>query len=262
MSVTTQADLLDISRASVYYQPIVNPEDIRAMNAIDEIYTAHPFYGSRRIRIALNQRGFSLCRDHVRRLMHIMCLEAVYPKRRIRTSSPGQEHKVYPYLLKGLTIDHPNHVWGVDITYIRIEGGFVYLVALIDWYSRYVIAWEVSVSLASDFCIATLERALTIAVPDIHNSDQGAQLTDHGYTGILQGRHIQISMDGRGRCFDNIFTERLWRTVKYEDVYLKGYKDISAVRAGLSDYFSFYNNERPHQALNYRTPADVYFQRK
>jgi putative transposase len=260
LSVARQAELLDISRSSVYYAPRVSEADVATMNAIDKIYTAYPFYGSRRIQDELeDSHDISCCRERVRRLMRLMGLEAVYPKRAWNTSKSDPCHEKYPYLLKDLTICCPNHVWGVDITYIKLEHGFCYLVAIIDWYSRYVISWEVSETLDTSFCAETLNRALTMATPDIHNSDQGSQFTSSEYTGILKSNNIAISMDGRGRCFDNIFTERLWRTVKYEDIYLKSYQTIRELRAGLADYFHFYNTRRRHQSLNRQTPAHVYF---
>lgn len=229
------------------------------MHAIDRIFTKCPFYGSRKIQHDLKDEQICICREHVQRLMRIMGLEAIYPKKRTTTAHP--EHKKYPYLLRGIPIVRPNQVWGTDITYIRLDRGFAYLVAHLDWFSRYVIAWELSLSMETDFCIAALECAFSTAIPDIHNSDQGVQFTSAEYTGILLKNNIQISMDGRGRCMDNIFTERLWRTVKYEDVFLKSYRTIDEARKGLTDYFRFYNTERKHQSLDYRTPAKIYFNR-
>jgi putative transposase len=228
------------------------------MNLLDEIFTACPFYGSRRMVVEL-ERSYEIhvCRDHVRRLMREMGLEAIYPKKS-RGSEPNQLHKKYPYLLTNLSITTPNQVWGTDITYIRLAKGFCYLVALIDWYSRYVVAWQVSDTLHMDFCLENLNRALTQATPIIHNSDQGSHFTSPAYTDILTKNGIQISMDGRGRCMDNIFTERLWRTAKYEDVYIKSYATIDEAREGINNYFPFYNKRRPHQSLNYRTPETVY----
>jgi putative transposase len=191
--------------------------------------------------------------------MRMTGLHAIYPKRRINTSSSHLLRQKYPYLLRTVDITRPNHVWGTDITYIRLQSGFAYLVAIIDWFSRYVLAFELSDSLETEFCMTALNRALQAATPEIHNSDQGTQFTDERYTTILTSRNVQISMDGRGRCMDNIFTERLWRSVKYEDVYLKSYQTIHEAREGLSDYFTFYNTTRKHQSLNYRTPKDVYF---
>jgi len=228
------------------------------MNAIDEIYTACPFYGSRRMAVELGRtHGVTVCRDHVRRLMGKLGLEAIYPKKQ-RGSEPDGAHRKYPYLLNGLPIISPNQVWGTDITYIRLAKGFCYLVALIDWYSRYVVAWQLSDTLHMDFCLENLDRALTTATPAIHNSDQGSHFTSPAYTDILAKANVRISMDGRGRCMDNIFTERLWRTVKYEDVYIKSYATVDEARSGLGNYFPFYNEKRPHQSLDYRTPEELY----
>ena len=255
-----QTELLGISRASAYYIPRVNQEDKRLMDAIDAIYTECPFYGNRRIRLELNDHlSLHLGRDRVRSLTRTMGIEAIYPKPRRQTSIPAPEHKKYPYLLSGVVAASPNHIWGTDITYIRLIEGFCYLVALLDWYSRYVVAWRIAPTLASGFCVDNLQAGLALALPVYHNSDQGVQFTDKDYVGELQAHpSIQISMDGRGRCMDNIFTERLWRTVKYEDVYLRSYADIDAAREGLGNYFDFYNNRRRHQSLDYRTPSAVY----
>lgn len=229
------------------------------MRHIDEIYTELPFYGSRKIRFELrDQYSIFVCRDHVRRLMRCMGIEAIYPKSRPKTSLGDVSHKKYPYLLSGLAIIRPDHVWSTDITYVRLEKGFCCLAAILDWFSRYVIAWGLSETLESDFCIRTLQDALLDSVPEIHNSDQGVQYTSDEYTRILEDYEIQISMDARGRCFDNIFTERLWRTVKYEDIYLKSYRHMDEAREGLSAYFSFYNRRRKHQSLGYRTPEQLY----
>ena len=260
ISIVRQADLLDISRSSIYYVPKVNEEDIRIMNHIDEIYTDRPFFGSRSIKWALeDDYGIFICRDRVRRLMRMVGIEAIYPKKKHNTSVPDESHKKYPYLLKDMKIIRPNHVWGTDITYVRLEEGWAYLAAILDWFSRFVVAWTLSPTLEAAFCIETLENALLIDIPYIHNSDQGVQYTSEDYTNILKDHEIKISMDGRGRCFDNIFTERLWRTVKYENVYLHSYGDIDEARTGLTEYFTFYNTRRRHQSLNLRTPADVYF---
>lgn len=228
------------------------------MNALDEIYTACPFYGSRRMVVEL-KRSYEIQagRDRVRRLMAEMGLEAIYPKKQ-RGSESNAAHKKYPYLLKNLPIISPNQVWGTDITYIRLAKGFCYLVALIDWYSRYVVAWQVSETLQMDFCLENLTRALQQATPFIHNSDQGSHFTSPAYTDILATAGVAVSMDGRGRCMDNIFTERLWRTVKYEDVYIKSYATANDAREGLNLYFPFYNKKRPHQSLDYRTPEEIY----
>ena len=258
LSIGRQAELVGVSRSSLYYEPTVNEEDVRIMNLLDEIYTACPFYGSRRMVVELGRtHEIHVCRDHVRRLMRELGLEAIYPKKQ-RGSEPNDTHKKYPYLLKNLPIISPNQVWGTDITYIRLNKGFCYLVALIDWYSRYVVAWQLSDTLHMDFCLENLSRALMQATPVIHNSDQGSHFTSPTYTDILTNGGIQISMDGRGRCMDNIFTERLWRTVKYEDVYIKSYATVDEAREGLNLYFPFFNKKRPHQSLNYRTPEELY----
>lgn len=263
ISVSRQARILGISRSRVYYQPIENEEDIRIMHAIDELYTERPIHGTRKLRHYLrDDYGFpGIGRDRIRRLLQRMGLEAVYPKKRMHTSIPDHAHRTYPYLLRGLPVLRPNHVWGTDITYVRLEEGWAYLVALLDWFSRYVVAWELSRTLESDFCISALERALEAATPEIHNSDQGSQFTDRAYTSVLAARGIGISMDGRGRYLDNIFTERLWRTVKREDIYLRSYRDVGDAQAGLAEYFTFYNRKRRHQSLGYRTPAEVYFKK-
>jgi len=259
ISISRQATLLDLSRASIYYTPHPNPEEIRITRAIDELYTRLPFYGSRRMKDALTDNyAIHIGRHRIRRLMQIIGLETIYPKKRPKTSISEPSHKKYPYLLLNLSIVRPNHVWGTDITYLRLEEGWAYLVAIIDWFSRYVVSWNVSLTLESDFCIAALETAFQNAQPKIFNSDQGTQFTDNDFTKILIERDVKISMDGRGRYLDNIFTERLWRTVKYENVYLKSYRNITEAREGLSEYFSFYNTMRRHQSLDNRTPADDY----
>ena len=260
ISIARQTELLALSRSSIYYQPIIDEQDIRVMNAIDEIYTDRPFYGSRRMRYELkDEHGISIGRHHIRRLMRLMGLEAVYPKRRVNTSIVDNTHRKYPYLLSGLTPTYPNQIWGTDITYIRLERGWAYLMAILDWFSRYVLAWELSPTLETSFCVSALQRALAIGTPIFHNSDQGAQFTDSSYTTLLEEQNIRISMDGRGRCMDNIFTERLWRTVKYENIYLKSYHTIDEAREGLIKYFQFYNMKRRHQSLHDRTPEHVFF---
>jgi len=262
ISISRQAELLGISRSSIYCAPLPDPEEIKITGAIDELFTKYPFYGSRRMRGALaDDYAIRIGRHQTRRLMRLMGLEAIYPKTK-KTSASEPSHRKYPYLLRGLPIIRPNQVWGTDITYLRLEEGWAYLVAILDWYSRYVIAWEVSRTLESDFCIAALNRALQKTSPEIFNSDQGVQFTSNDFTEILSMRGIKISMDGRGRCMDNIFTERLWRTVKYENVYLKSYRNIEEAKAGLSEYFQFYNHKRRHQSLDYQTPADVYFNQR
>jgi putative transposase len=227
------------------------------MRLIDEQYTRTPFYGIRRMGWWLSEQGYTVNAKRVRRLMRQMGLEAIYPKPRLSVPEPG--HKVYPYRLRGLAIDRPDHVWASDITYIRLRQGFVYLVAIMDWFSRYVLAWEVSISLESAFCVTAREWASTSSRPEIFNTDQGAQFTSEVFTNRLQDQDITISMDGRGRAMDNIFVERLWRSVKYEEVYWKDYEHVSDAMANLRNYFLFYNQERPHQALRYQTPAAIYF---
>lgn len=229
------------------------------MQVIDEIYTECPFYGSRRIQQDLkDDYNIPICREHVQRLMRLMDIKAIYPKK--RTTIPGKEHNIYPYLLRNLPIIRLNQVWGTDITFIRLMTGFCYLIAIIDWFSRYVIAWKLSPTMEVDFCLQALKQALQMAIPEIHNSDQGSQFTSQEYIALLKNHpQIQISMDGRGRCMDNIFTERLWRSVKYEEVYLKNYQTIAEAEAGLNHYFRFYNTKRKHQSLDYKTPYEIYF---
>lgn len=251
--------MLDISRSGLYYQPRVNQRDIAIMNLIDEIYTNLPFYGSRRIRKELRiYHHVEICRQKTQRLMRLMGLEAIYPKG--RTSFSNQENKIYPYLLRGLTIDRPNQVWSTDITYVRLEKGFAYLIAIMDWFSRYVIAWQLSEDLEIGFCLEALSNALNKNKPEIFNSDQDARFTSPQFTGLLENKQVKISMDSKGRYLDNIFNERLWRTVKYENIYLKHYQDIKEAREGLTEYFDFYNNKRFHSSLNDLTPSQVYFQ--
>jgi len=249
--------LLSISRSGLYYRP-KGPSDkeLDLMRMIDCQYLLTPFYGARKMAAWLKSRGHVVSRKRVRRLMRLMGLRAVY--RRPRTSTPAQGHKVYPYLLREMQITRPNQAWAADITYIPMERGFMYLVAIMDWHSRYVLAWRLSNSLDADFCIDALEEALRKGRPDIFNTDQGSQFTDDGFSGLLERHRVRISMDGKGRYTDNLFIERLWRTVKYEEVYLKAYKDGRDARAGIREYFNFYNTERPHQALGYRTPAEVF----
>lgn len=259
ISVTRQAELLGLSRASVYAK-LTPPTkaDLELASAVDVLYTKHPFYGTRRMAHVLSEElGYDIGRKRIRSIMRLLGLEALYPKE--NASKPDHLHRVYPYLLKRLAIEYQNHVWGTDITYIRLAHGFCYLVAILDWYSRYVVSWELSPTLEIPFCLDNISRALAVGTPSIHNSDQGSHFTSPQYTDILSAKNIAISMDGRGRCMDNIFTERLWRTVKYEDVYLRGYATIDEARSGLTDYFRFYNFERPHQSLDYRMPASVYF---
>lgn len=234
------------------------------MDAIDRLFTDCPFYGIPKMQSALKrEHGIIIGIDHTRRLMRQMGLEAIYPKKSRKTSIPDKQHAVYPYLLRGVTASFPNHMWGLDITYIRLEQGWCYLVAIIDWFSRYVIAWEVSSTMESEFCVTALTHAIkTHGAPEFSNTDQGSQFTDRKFIAVLQEHAVRISMDGRGRCMDNIFTERLWRSLKYEEVYLKSYQTIDDTRSNIADYFRFYNERRPHQSLNYQTPAEVYYQNK
>lgn len=259
LSIAAQAAILNISRSSIYYQPRVDPQALLLTKCIDAIYTEYPFYGSRRIAYELaTSYGMAVNRKAVQRLMRLMGLEAIYPKPSNGSSDPDSGHKKYPYLLNYTTARYPNHIWGTDITYVRLESGFAYLVALLDWFSRYVISWKLAPTLEIDFCLENLEDALREATPKIHNSDQGSHFTSPRYTDLLTNTNVQISMDGRGRCMDNIFTERLWRTVKYENIYIKSYVDIEQAHTGLSDYFQFYNTRRPHQSLSNRTPEQMY----
>lgn len=259
ITIKRQCELVGISRSTAYYKPYINPDDLKIMNEIDLIYNKWPFYGKRKMAKELNKREIDIGIKKTRKLMQKMGLEVVYPKQ--KTSIKNNEHKIYPYLLKDFEINRSNQVWGTDITYIRLAEGFIYLVAIIDWYSRYVLAWDISMTMESKFCTETLEKALMVAKPQIFNSDQGSQFTSMDFTKILEENGVKISMDGRGRCMDNIFTERLWRTVKYEEVYLKDYASPLDAYKGLKDYFNFYNNERIHQSLNYETPAKIYYQK-
>lgn len=259
LSIARQCALLGLSRSAYYYQPQpVSEEDLACMRLMDETFTQRPFFGSRRLRDELAAQGHPIGRDHVRRLMRLMGLEAIYPKPRL--SLPNQEHRVYPYLLRHLAIVQPDQVWCSDITYLRLQRGFAYLVAVMDWFSRYVLAWELSLSLESDFCVSAVQAALAVGRPEIFNTDQGCQYTSAGFTQVLEEAQVRISMDGKGRAFDNIMIERLWRTVKYEEVFLKDYEHLFAARDSLGDYFEFYNEERRHSSLEGRTPAAVYWE--
>ena len=257
VSIRRQCALLGVSRARRYYEPAgESEENQRIMRLIDEQYTRTPFFGSRRMQVGLREQGYEVNRKRVMRLMELMGIAAVYPKPKL--SQPGEGHKIYPYLLEGVKVSRVNQVWSTDITYIRMAGGFVYLVAVMDWFSRLVLSWALSVTLELDFCLAALKQALRRGRPEIFNSDQGSQFTSEKFTGALEARGIAVSMDGRGRCLDNIFIERLWRSLKYEEVYLKDYRVVPEAQAGIGRWFQFYNHERPHQALRYRTPAAVY----
>lgn len=230
--------------------------ELGVMREMDAIYTEWPFYGSRRMVVELERRGYQVNRKRVQRLRRVMGLETLYPKPKLSERQP--EHHIYPYLLRDVAVVRVHQVWGTDITYIRMARGFMYLVAILEWYSRYVLAWRLSNTLDTDFCLEALEEALTHGKPEIFNSDQGAQFTSKDFTSRLEQAQVKISMDGRGRALDNIFTERLWRTVKYEDIYLKEYATVTELMEGLTAYFTFYNHQRPHQSLDYRTPAEVY----
>ena len=258
LSVRRQCILLDLHRSNIYYKSVmVSDETLRTMNRIDEVFTECPFYGSRKIREALRREGWGIGRERVQSLMRKMGLIAIYPKPKL--SKKDTAHSKYPYLLNNVRIVRPNQVWSTDITYIRLQQGFVYLVAIMDWFSRYVLSWRLSNSLDTSFCIEALEEALEKGCPDIFNTDQGSQFTSDDFTGVLLRKGIDISMDGRGRFFDNIFTERLWRTVKYEDVYIKGYQIPADAQAGLGEYFPFYDDRRYHQVLAYKTPNEVHY---
>ena len=257
ISVRRQCELLDLNRSSLYYEPTpINPQDLKLMNVIDEEFTKRPCLGSRQMKWRLWDRGFKVGRKRVRRLMRDMGLEGVVPTK--NTSKRNPLHKVYPYLLRGVEINRVNQVWSMDITYIRLGRGFVYLAAVVDWHSRYVIAWRLSNTLTADFCVECLEDALQYGKPEIFNTDQGCQFTSEAFVQTLLKAGITISMDGRGRALDNIFVERLWRTVKYEDVYIKGYQTIPEAHEGLKDYFDYYNMERRHSSLKHNTPWTIF----
>ena len=258
LSIHRQCELLGLNRSTFYYQPATETEmNLQLMRLIDEQYTRTPFYGYPRMTACLWRQGYPVNRKRVARLMRVMGLSAIYPKPKTSLAAAG--HRVYPYLLKGLAIARPNQVWSADITYIRMSQGFMYLVAIRDWYTRYVLAWALSNTLDGLFCLDALKQALGWGRPEIFNTDQGVQFTAQAFTGLLEEQAIRVSMDGRGRAFDNIFIERLWRTVKYEDIYLKDYATIWALDAGLEAYFDFYNYQRPHQSLGYKTPAEFHF---
>jgi putative transposase len=258
LSIRRQCELIGLSRSTFYYQRATeSPLNMLLMRLIDLQYTKTPFYGYPKMTAHLRRSGFRVNRKRVRRLMRLMDIQAVYPKP--RTTVAAKNHQVYPYLLRGLVITKPNQVWCADITYVPMYPGFMYLVAILDWFSRYVIAWRLSNTLDGAFCLAALNQALVLAKPQIFNTDQGAQFTAHAFTTCLQEADVHISMVGRGRALDNVFVERLWRTVKYEDIYLKEYASVPALTTGLQNYFGFYNTERPHQSLGYQTPVEVHF---
>ena len=257
LSIRQQSQILGLNRSSLYYKPIgISQYNIQLINLLDEQYTKTPFYGVEKMTIFLNEMGHQVNVKRVRRLLRKMGLMAIYPK--INLSKANLEHKIYPYLLRNMAIIRCNQVWSTDITYIRLRHGFVYLMAIIDWYSRYVINWKISTTLEADFCIEGLKESLKNCYCEIFNTDQGSQFTTNRFTDLLLAAEIKISMDGRGRALDNIFVERLWRTVKYEDIYLKEYASVKDVKVGLEEYFMFYNEKRYHQSLDYETPAEIY----
>jgi putative transposase len=259
LPVTRQCKLLSLNRSMVYYQPkSISEEELKLMRRIDEMHLKRPFYGSRRIRDWLWEEGYNINRKHVQRLMRQMRIAALYPKK--STSRPGKGHKIYPYLLKGLEINHPNQVYCSDITYIPMARGFVYLVVIMDWYSRKVLSWRLSNTMESDFCVEALEEAIKrYGAPEIFNTDQGVQFSSEAFTSVLKAAGIKISMDGKGCWVDNVFVERLWRSVKYEEVYLRAYESVPEARSRLGDYLKFYNTERKHQGLG-MTPDQAYFE--
>jgi putative transposase len=261
LSTVEQCRLLKLARSTLYYRPApVSADDLAVMRRMDELHLAWPFYGSRRMAAVLRRDGWSANRKRVKRLMRVMGLEAIYQKPNTSRGHPG--HKVHPYLLRGLAIDRPNQVWCADITYIAMAKGFVYLVAVMDWYSRRVLAWRVSITMDTAFCVEALQEAMDRhGQPEIFNTDQGVQFTSADFLGELETRGVRISMDGKGRYLDNIFIERLWRSLKYEEVYIKAYGSVAAARLGLGLWLRFYNEERPHQALDYRTPHEVFAER-
>lgn len=257
LSLNEQFGLLGVSKTAYYYDPVPeNEENLLLMEMIDKVFTDHPYYGSRRMTVTLQKQGQEVNRKRVVRLMRQMGLEAIYPKGKL--SQPDEKNKKYPYLLRDVVVARPDQVWSTDITYIPVKGGFLYLTAVIDWRTRFVLSWRLSNTMDVSFCLEALEEALTLGRPEVFNSDQGSQYTSRDFTGVLESHGIKISMDGKGRAFDNIFVERLWRTVKYEEVYIKRYESGLDAERGLRAYMKFYNEERPHQALEYETPGFVY----
>jgi len=257
ISLRRQCELVGLTRSTYYREPLGETSlNLKVMRRIDELYLTTPFYGVRRMTVMLQQEGYKINHKRVARLMRVMGIQAVFPRRSL--SQPGKGHKIYPYLLRGMKISKPNQVWSIDITYIPMASGFMYLVAIIDWHSRYVLSWRLSNTLDTAFCLDALNEALAHAQPEIFNTDQGSQFTSEAFTNRLLASNIKISMDGRGRALDNIFIERFWRSLKYEDIYLKNYQTVPALVKGLTDYFQFYNHERVHQSLAYQTPAKVY----
>lgn len=261
LSIQRQCELIGLPRSCYYRENpagLENPENLEIMRCIDLEYTDHPFYGTRQMRNVLRRKGYKINRKRVQRLMRKMGIQSIAPKP--NTSKAHPQHKVYPYLLRNFDVVRSNQVWCSDLTYIRLAGGFVYLTAVMDWHSRYVLSWELSISMDSEFCVSALERALRChGTPTIFNTDQRAQYTSHEFTNILKDKEIKISMDGKGRAMDNIFIERLWRSVKYEEIYINEFGSVDQLRKALKKYFSFYNHERPHQSFNGQTPAEIYY---
>ena len=258
LPVVAQCRLLKVERSTLYYRPVpVSADDLAVMRRIDELHLAWPFYGSRRMAAVLRREGWEVNRKRAKRLMRVMGIEALYQKP--NTSKGHPEHKVYPYLLRGLTIERPNQVWCADITYIPMAKGFVYMVAVMDWFSRRVLSWRLSITMETDFCVEALREATELyGQPEIFNTDQGVQFTSAAFVDELAGRSVRISMDGKGRYLDNIFIERLWRSLKYEEVYIKAYGSVAEARRSLGEWLAFYNNVRPHQSLAYRTPREIF----
>ncbi len=260
LTVKRQCELIGISRGCCYYDPQpISEERQKLLNIVDEIYTEHPYFGHRRMIEYLRRQEYPLIvgRKQMRTCYRILGLEAIYPKPNL--SRPNKDHKIYPYLLRDYVVKQPNDVWSTDITYVRLTTGFVYLLAIIDWYSRYVLDWELSINLEAEFCIETLGRVLKHGKCNIFNTDQGSQFTSKNFVGLLLANGINVSMDGKGRALDNVFIERLWRSVKYECIYIHSFTSVAEVREGIEKYFKFYNYRRPHQSLDYKTPAEVYF---
>ena len=261
LSIQRQCELIGLPRSSYYREGSAEqetPENIEIMRFIDKEYTDHPFYGTRQMRNVLRHKGYKINRKRVQRLMRKMGIQSIAPKP--NTSKANPQHKIYPYLLRNFDVTRADQVWCTDLTYIRLVGGFVYLTAVMDWHSRYVLSWELSVTMDKDFCVSALERALRChGTPYIFNTDQGSQYTSHEFTKVLKDKGIKISMDGKGRAMDNIFIERLWRSVKYEEIYVNEFQSVEQLRKALKRYFDFYNHERPHQSFNAQTPAEVYY---
>ena len=261
LSVSRQCKLLSVSRNKIYYNPKMSKHNLKLMRRIDELYTEDPTRGTRRLRAVLYRRfNIKIGRGKVRQLMTRLGISAIYPKKRL--SIPNKSHKIYPYLLRKLPITHVNQVWSTDITYIRLKNGFVYLTAIIDWYSRYVLSWKLSTTLDAAFCVDTLKEAIAVhGTPEIFNTDQGSQFTSDAFIQVLQNNKIKISMDGKGRALDNVFVERLWRTVKYENIYLNEYDTVLACKQGLTIFFDYYNNRREHSSLDYYCPEQIYYKK-